>query len=149
MLLPKTNMLSDTNNYRSFIQSLQCFPSHENISIWSIFIKCKETKSSMNRSIMISWQDFQMYVLRFLPWLLLLPQSLSFHIRCCSIVSCLQIQSVALPPLVLFPVSHDAAIFSVALPETEYCPYGECLVNVRLVMKLSLPPDISRNSPFD
>lgn len=29
------------------------------------FIKCKEIRSSVNRRIMISWQDFQMYVLRF------------------------------------------------------------------------------------
>lgn len=40
--------------------------NHSGVSlgIWSIFIKYKEI-SLINRRIMISWQDFQMYVMRF------------------------------------------------------------------------------------
>lgn len=112
------------------------------------FIKCKEIRSSVNKGSWFLGKIFKCTCWGSSSWLLLLPHPVPlFQQKLPSIiVNLLQFWSVALPPLVLFPVNHGAAFLSVALPLS----HRKCFVKITLVMKLNFSRShLKKNHQFE
>lgn len=101
------------------------------LSIWSISIKYKEI-SLINRGIVISWQDFQMYVLRFFT--LASPPSVPFfEHEVPSVVNYMQIPKCG------------SATFS-SFPSQRWCCHLKCGITMNITLSTWWMPSENQTS---